>query len=1070
MIKFYLTVVILLRIHIGVSQNITGRILSIQDSLPISGALISIPNSNKAISDSNGEFLLQSKIIDGFIYISHQGYQKKIVKYPIVEKNIYLTPHQNEIQEVTVSTGYYKLPKERLTGSFSHIAGEVLQQNMSPNIIDRLEGAASSIQFDRRISNDDTDRPNLRLRGVSTIYAESQPLIIVDNFPYEGDISSINPNDIEDIVLLKDAAASSIWGARAGNGVIVINTKKGKKAESMMTNFTMIQGLKDKPDVFWNPFFVSSPEFIYVEKKLFSEGYYNADENALAKPILSPVVELLIAERDGLISSDEALEKIKKLKNRDIRDDINRYLYRKERNERYFLNFRGGSEKTTMYISSGLDKEIENLIGNSNNRFTISFRGTYEPLPKLTISTDINYNNSNSEIGGAGQSLLDLSGKTIYPYASLVSENGDYQNLIKDYRTSYVENSIERGLLDWMYRPLEERELSVSKSNSSEIRLRGAANYLVINSLNVEFNYQYHRQMDLTNDHYQKESYYVRNLVNRYTQSNGARPIPYGGILRKRNNELIGHSARGQLNYQKFLGDASQLSAIAGMEIRQIEKTSSGFGLYGYDDDLLTYNNQIDYITRYPVQPNGTARISDLTNSMNGLTDRFLSYYANLAYSYKDRYNISTSSRWDASNLFGVKSNQKGVPLWSIGASWNVSNENIWRLAWMSDVRLRATFGYNGNVSKEATAYVTARFANDTFTGLPAATIVNPGNPSLRWEKIKVWNFGAEFSLFNRIITAKVDWYSKNGTDLLGRKDLDPTMGFPSLAINNPLRINYADIVTKGLDAEISYRYESKNFQWKTDFLASIVRNKVTDYKVDDALNIYSYLSGLRNLPPIEGRSLDDFYSMPWYGLDAQSGNPLVLVDGELLSGTQAYTQYIRGLAYEDLIYTGLSVPPVFGSFRNTVTWKDITISGLLTFKSKYFFRRSTIEYNEFFKYWRGHSDFYDRWQFPGDELLTDIPSLPSVVDNSENRDMVYLYSQNLVEKGSHIRFQDINVSYSMRRILGAKSIIKQLRIFGNVNNVGIIWRANDKKLDPDYPSLSYLPRWSWTIGINASF
>jgi TonB-dependent SusC/RagA subfamily outer membrane receptor len=213
-----------------------------------------------------------------------------------------MEPVIGQLEGVVVNTGYQSIPKERATGSFVQIDRALLNRRISPDIISRLEGVASGLSFNANIPTQSKESP-FSIRGRSTITANTQPLIVLDNFPYDGDLNSINPNNIESITLLKDAAAASIWGARAGNGVIVINTRKGglnrPLSVELVTNYTFSK----KPDLFYNPNFLNASSYIDFEQYLFSLGSYDADlNNTTTRPPLSPAVELMARKRAGLIS------------------------------------------------------------------------------------------------------------------------------------------------------------------------------------------------------------------------------------------------------------------------------------------------------------------------------------------------------------------------------------------------------------------------------------------------------------------------------------------------------------------------------------------------------------------------------------------------------------------------------------------------------------------------------------------------------------------------------------------------------------------------------------------------
>lgn len=1054
----FLLIAALLAIQCVQAQTIEGRVLSVEDSTAVAGALVIVDNNLTVATDGDGRFSFVAPQKQGTMVLSHMGFQDLVVNYPLEKSDIFLAPGQRELDEVVVSTGYYEVPVGKLTGSFSHVGNQELNFHNSPNILERLENVSTGIQFDRRYATSANDRLDIRIRGLSTIYSDKTPLIVLDNFPYYGDINSIDPNDIEDVTILKDAAAASIWGAKAGNGVIVIKSKRGRSGTRPKITFSSGVQFRDKPDIYTDRSFLPSAEFIEVERALFSQGYYEGDENARSKPILSPVIELLIAERDGLLDSEEVKRQIAEYSRLDVRQDLSQYLYQREANQQYSLNLNGGSDRFMYYLSAGHYSDVSNIQGTSSNRTSILSNNTFKLHERIELSSSLSYVFSEIDYEGKGRAMLRTGGgkENLYPYARFADEQGNPLPVIKDYRWTYVWSAEENGLLDWLYRPLDEKHLSRTTNGDTEVRLNNAVKYTLMEGFNIQLRHQFQRTTGESRTLEDKDSYYVRSLVNRFTQSNGSQPIPYGDILRLAKNTLKSHSARAQVDYQGAIAGQHQLYALAGMEMSTITTESDGHGVYGYDDDVLTFSTAIDYSSRFSVHPSGSARIGDLTPPMRSYIDKHLSYYGNFAYSYSDRFFASLSARWEASNLFGVKTNQKGVPLWSAGLGWALTEEKFIDAEWLSYLKLRMTYGMNGNINKSATAYTTAKYKSDVFTDMRSAEIVNPGNPSLRWERVKVWNWGVDFSMLDKKISGKFDYYIKNGVDLLGRIEINPIAGFPSTILTTPFRVNYADVVTKGVDMELRYSTKANTgFNWMSSLLLSHTKNEVKTYKVDDALNVHSYFRSLGGLPPIEGVSLDAYYSVPWYGLDPENGHPLVPVEGELVSHPDAYTEFMTGLERDDLVYVGQSVPLVHGSFRNGFSWNNWTLNTMLSFKAGYYFQRNSLDYTALFERWNGHIDFTKRWRKPGDEAFTNVPSMPLLTEHSVNRDQVYLRSEALVEKGDHVRLHNVSLGYTLN-----SRIFNRIRISGGVRNLGIVWRANSAGLDPDYPSASYkLPK-----------
>ncbi len=1040
--------------------RITGIVKSAADSTPLAGATILLKETGiTATSRSTGEFVIILPAHKGSAEVSLLGYATRTVTLPPKENaflTILLSPVNTTLDEVVVSTGYYTEAKERITGSFTHISNELLTRSTSPDIISRLEGVTNSLHFDKRRAGTgtqaDDDYRDLRIRGISTLFANDAPLIVVDNFPYEGDVNTINPNDVQEISILKDAAAASIWGSRAANGVIVITTKRGKSGQRLKAELTMNATSGPKPDLYYDPSFLSAPYYIGFEEEMFSRKFYT-ENNWTA---LSPVVETLIAFRDGLIGRNEKEAKLAELSTYDVRADAGKYLYQSPLLQQYALNISGGSERFTYYLSTGFDDNKTNIRGNQNGRKNISSINSVQLSDRLGVDLGLFYTQADSRNNGLA--LDNIIGR--YPYNKLADQDGVPLSVPRDYRATYVEGALESGLLDWSYRPLVEQQLINQHTRASEARINTALKYTVWKGLNAEVRYQYHQRTGTSVRLYDQETYYVRNLVNQYTQANGQLVFPLGDILNESRTQLESHSFRSQLNYEANWLSKHRFVALGGAEWRENVSSGNSFGLIGYDHDLLTYQSLFDYLTRYPLRPRGnTARLPSPSSTLSDLTDRFVSYYGNTAYTFDSRYVLSASMRWDGSNLFGVKTNQKGVPLWSLGGAWNLSQEAFYDLSWLPYLKWRLTYGYNGNVSKTVTAFTTVNYSTDATTDLKKAAIYIPGNPQLRWERVAVWNTGLDFGTAGGRVKGSIEYYHKKAGDLLGNNiPLDPTTGY----VNSNVFLNYANMETKGVDLELNTQNLTGNFSWHTSIIANLTRNRVTKYYASPSLSLSSSSYSLRR---IEGVSPDAIYSIPWMGLDGQSGDPLVMVDGT--PGTD-YPKFMQSFTLDDLVMHGTTVPLYTGAIRNSFSWKNISFSANITWKADYYFRRSTINYGTMVNTGIGHRDFADRWIQPGDEQFTTIPSFPST--QSLNRDQVYGNSAVLVEKGDHIRLQDLNIGYIINLQQYHRIPLKQVHLFVYARNPGIIWKATGADTDPDYPSVSIPPARLISVGLKTIF
>ena len=1056
------------------AQTVTkliGRVIDSADNKPLHGATVKIKSSGASTStDENGEFALATSEPAGVLIVSFIGYKSEVISFNGANQesvNIRLVRNSSDLKEVTVvSTGYENIPKDRATGSFAQVDSQLFNRRVSSDVISRLEGVVPGLLFNRNTFNSSNGLTDISIRGTSTLFANNQPLIVVDGFPFDGDITSLDPNIVANISVLKDAAAASIWGVKSGNGVIVITTKHGARNKKLAVNFNSNVTIGAKPNLYYNPNFLNSNDFINVEESLFKQGFY---DGTLSTPYaeVSPVVEILGNERNGTISIADANSQINALRNLDVRNDLTKYFYQHSVDQQYTLDLSGGGTNNDYFISGGYDNNLTNQVGNKSNRVTLNSTYNFYPTKHLTISAGINYAQT---IGIINSPIANINGGgsySIYPYAQLVGNNGVALPIVKDYASAYTDTAGAGKFYDWKYRPFDEIHDADNASKSLDNRINLSAKYTFLSGFTAEVRYEYENQKSSISNYNSTDTYYTRNLINQFTEVDGngnlTYPIPQGGILQSSENDFIAQRGRVQLNYNKNYNQNNNLSIIAGTEINQTVTTGLVETVYGYNRSTLTDQN-VDFVDYFPTNPDGSYAQIPNSLGLSEYTDRYLSYYSNGAYSYNGRYTLSVSGRIDKSNLFGVNTNQKSVPLYSTGFSWEFSKESFYHLDWLPYGKIRVTYGYNGNVDKDVTALTTfQQISGAPYTGNPFAVIVNPGDPDLRWERDRIINFGLDYGLKNSLITGSIEYYLKRGLDLFGDTPLAPSTGFSTF------RGNTADIKGNGVDFVLNANLvKDQNFQWKTNFLLSYVLDKVTKY--DAQVDVGSYLEfGSGNagtIYPLTNQPLYAIYSYRWAGLTHDTGDPQGYLNG--IPSTN-YSSIISSTTTNNMVYNGPSRPTTFGSFRNTFSYQKISVSINIIYKLNYYFRKSSIDYSALYNSWTGNIDFDKRWQKPGDELKTNVPSLPSL-PLDPNRDIFYTYSTALVDNGDNIRLQDISINYDLiDRKNNPRVALTKLTIYSYINNIGILWRANHDGLDPDlYSGALPLPR-TIAFGIKAT-
>lgn len=1039
---------------------VVGRVTD-KGGAPLEGATVSVKGTSKITAvKEDGSFELKDVKKDAEITISRVGYKFYETKLEGDPKlSVVMSEDASVLEGATVVyTGFQKVSPNELTGSVTTISQAQLDQRVAPDIISKLEGITNGLVFHK---DPFTGKSSLRIRGESTIFAEASPLIVVDNFPYDGDISNINPNDVESVTVLKDAAAASIWGVQAGNGVIVITTKRGKLKTPLQVSITTNFTIQEKPDLHKAPI-ISPSEYIDFEEFLFSNGGYDADLIATDMHVVSPIVEILALKRENKITEAEANEQIDAYRNKDVRNDLEKHIYQRSLAQQYQIALNGGSNKNTYYFSAGYDKSRPELKGNSSDRITINTQNTYAPINTIKLNVGIIYTESQNTIGTNGTI------PNLYPYMELMDKAGN-QLPIPQLRKTFEDTITNHGFINWQYFPLQERNYNTAKSKTNDLRLMTGINATIFKGLDFEFNYQLAQTFNNSNTETAPESYYIRNSTNRlailsnntYIGSN----YPAGGILKQTKNNQTSHYGRAALAYNNIWHN-HKVSVLAGIELRENRSNFNRNTFYNYtagDANFLIPN----YYTTYTDFLSGSSNnIGSVTSDFNygGTTNRFRTQFGNIAYTYSNRLILSGSVRFDGSNYFGVRTNNKVVPLWSTGLKFNIYDEALHKSSLFSLLSIRSSYGFGGNLAKNASAILTTKYlGNDGYTGYPISAILNNPNPDLRWEKSGQLNLGADFSLKHLPISGNIEYYQKKGVDLIGESLLDPTTGVLSLMGN------FSNLKTRGLDFQLMTININRQIKWTSTLIFNYSSETVTKYDVP--VNA-SALAGQYNIViPEVGKPLYRLFSYEFAGLDPTTGVPRAYI-GDTLSAQLSDFQNLQKFNVTDLVYNGRTRPSCIGSIQNTIGWKGLSLSFNILYKLGYYFRRNSISYNSLASDWRGgHSDYSNRWKKPGDESTTNVPALIYPINSSNTT--LYSLSNILVEKGDHIRLQFIQLNYSLNKNQIKALPINNLNFFFYANNIGILWRENKHSIDPDYanPTVGPLPNpRSFSFGIKASF
>ena len=1031
--------------------DVHGRVVN-EKGEPVPGATVTVKGSrNATATDSDGNFILTGVEENATLVISAVNIDSREIK---VKGNtdqgslvVKIKIISDEDVSVEVNTGYQSIPKERATGSFTSISKKLFNEQSGSTVTARLEAITNGLYFDR-------SRPtstNIVIRGMSTILGPRAPLIILNNFPYNGNLDDINPNDVESITVLKDAAAASIWGTQAGNGVIVITTKKAKLNQRTSGSFSSTVLATNRPDLS-NIKTFSPEDNISLERYLFTKGAYNSQLNNSPWLWRSPVVEILWQQKKGFLTGAEADAQIAAIGQHDIRDDFKKYVYTKGMNYQQALSLQGGSQAIGWTLNAGWDHN-EGVLRDQYERITLRSAQLYRISQKLELTTGLDYTQSTAKTGEQGYGTLKTVNGQLPIYTRLADDSGKALPTGYQFNKAYTDTVSGGRLLDWGSYPLTGWKHDQTTTKLQAILLNIDATYTLFPGLSLTGQYQYGRQLTSGRRLADDQSYFARDLINGFTTKIPATgglvyPVPNGGILDLSNISVETQNLRGQFNFTKSRG-MHELTAIAGAEIRQVENGSNYFRQYGFDPEILT-SSPVDYITMFPQFLTGNSMFIPALSSVSSGINRFVSFYANAAYTLKSQFTLSGSARRDASNLFGVTTNNKWSPLWSTGLAWDLTKASFFNSAWGSQFKFRASYGASGNADPSRSAVTTLLYGlNSTYTQQPSARISQFQNSNLSWERVNILNMGVDYSTRNHRIWGTVEYYAKKGVNLFGPQPEDYTA-----VSTSSLVVNIASIAGHGWDISLQSLNIKGLFSWTSQLNLNFNRDKVLSNNLSSRQGSSYAGTGTYGVP---GQAVAALYAYRWAGLDSLTGDPQGYFNGKVSKDYVSLTG--SATTVDDLKYIGSAQPRSTFSLGNTLRYKNLSLTFRITGKLGYYFLRTSLDYGSLFKGASNSADYTLRWQKAGDEKWTNVPSL--VYPANTKRDNFYRFSEVLFSRADQVRLQYVTLSYDFAK--------PSIQVYVNANNLGLLWVANRYHIDPDYNNTLAVPR-NIALGLKLHF
>lgn len=1067
------------------NQPVSGRVTG-ENNQPLSGVSVKVIGTDRGTTTSDdGSFSLLVSA-GNQIEFSYLGYSSTTVRFTNQKSlNVSLTSAGGGQLDSVVVTGFQNIAKKKFTGAAVTLKADDIRQ---PGVVDvsrMLEGRAAGVSV-QNVSSTFGSAPKVRIRGATSINGDNKPLWVVDGVVLEdivnisndqlssGDpttllgssVAGINSNDIETFDILKDAAATALYGARAMNGVIVITTKKGRTGKTSI-NYTGNFTTQLKPQ-YSEYNIMNSAQQMSVLGELDRKGI-------LAPDILSRADYGVYGKMYDLINTPDANGNTRLLNTPEAKSAfLKRYagvntdwfdlLFKNSLVQEHSLSISSGTDRSQSFFSTSLYSDNGWTIADKVKRYTLNFRNNYKFSEKLSAGFITTGSVRQQEAPGA---LSRVSN----PVNGLYDRDFDINPFSYSLNTSRTLTAFdENGDREYFRRNfapfnvLTELENNRLKVNVIDLKLQGELGYKFTKHLRYDFIGAL-RYVKSTREHEITENANMANAyraagnatiraANRFLYRDPDNPaaepivvLPYGGFYNRTEDQLVNFDFRNSINYTNTFSDKHELNVLVGQQVKLTDRqnfSNTGYG-YQYDNGGVPF---VDY--RILKQ---TIESSFPYYGMTKFFDRFAAFYLNTQYTYNKKYNIYGTVRYDGSNRLGSSPEARWLPTWSFGGAWNIDEENfLQNVKWIDYLKFRASYGLTASLGPATNSDIVLRSAttNRTFPSERESVIqlANLENSELTWEKNYTTNLGLDGGLFNNRLTFALDVYQRKSFDLISQ------IRTPGIGGEAYKFANYADLTSEGVEVLIGGPIvKTRDWSWRTNFTFGYNTTKITNVKnIPTVFDLIQAQGG-----NTEGYPVNSLFSIKYSGLDHYTGIPQFVVGtNKAGSDSLASEVYFQDQNTSILKYEGSVDPKYTGGISNTISYKAFSVSLFFTYqggnKIRLYpaFRKAYTDFDALPK------ELNDRWVLPGDEVRTNVPSIVDAYQryliSSTEPYNTYNYSTARVASGAFMRLKTVSVTYNASRALLQKLGMASLAITAVSNNPWLIY--SDKKLkgqDPEF-------------------
>lgn len=1045
----------------GTVEDITGH--------PLPGATVVVKNTTKGvITNLDGQYTIDVAADQNTLVFSFLGMRSR--EYTINSDqvlNVTLEEGTTAIDEIVI-TGYQTVDKRTFTGSVSRLDTSQFDQAGVPDVSRMIQGTVAGVAVENT-SGTFGSRVKIRIRGNSSISGNQEPLWVIDgvvmedpvdvdpNQLYSGDpstivssaISGINPNDIEEIQILKDASATAMYGTQAVNGVIVITTKTGKQGR-VNVNYDGNYTVTVRPSIYdFNV--MNSKERMEFSEELYARNLLNFNNLNSTYGAYGLLLSQLSRKE---ITWDEFDEKVRqyKLNNTDWFD----VLFSNSFIQEHSLSVTTGSDKSQYYFSGSFYDDNGQTLGQYAKRYTGNMRANFDISRRLTLGAILNGSIRDQRIFGTFESettngvssrQFDINPFNVAVNTSRAMRPYDDNGDLEYYKRNFAPFNI-----------IEELENNFMNVDAYDFKLQSDINYKFTPNFNYMgiFSARYSSTLqehivtersNVAQSYRAMDSYeIIRQNQNLYDDpddenQNPVTVLPRGGILILDNTLARFYTVRNSLNWKPRIRNTHFFDILAGTEFRR--------KLY---DNYYNKGYGFEYYKGRSASPDYLAIKRDLLtdgdsyyySNINAYND--LAFYSNIAYSYKTLYNVSFSIRSDGSNRLGKSQRFRFLPIWVVGLSWNAHEEGFLQSkSWIDFLKLRTSYGLRGNVgglgSPSLLAFydLTSRFnSNDNENILD---ILSPENPDLQWEKEYMFNGAVEFGFFNRF-SGTIEYYNRYNYDLIGFIEVSRVSGFTGKDVN------WADMRNEGIEFTLnSSNLNPGNFEWNTIFTFGYNKNTILNAYFIPTVSQATVAEGIAMV----GKPVRGLYSFKFAGLNSEGLPEFYDENGEKTMSINRFSRDLGSIKYE-----GPREPVATGGLTNSFRFRNISASILFTYSYGNKLRLRSLYAYYYNDYQALDKDLAYRWQAPGDEQYTSIPRIIDEETRSRlltnNADPVTYYNRSdvRVADGSFVRLKNVTLAYAIPNKLVNRIGIQRAQIQAQGQNLYLWADPALKGQDPE--------------------